>query len=165
MYYKQPFYRIVAGIMRRFFTLLIISLLSVNTLYAQISKGTQKLIKQQAKTAKADGWQSAIPEKSLVEQLTAVYEHKLNLDSDGVGEPSYIIIDGMGESVSEQASFRQALQHCKSMVPFHFGCTNGQKVQMGAPIILMKLKRQKNNQTEILLTCAFEKSKIRVIKE
>jgi hypothetical protein len=54
--------------MKRLLITLILSLLSLNTLYAEISKKSLKEVKREVKALQADGWQSAIAGTTIEEQ-------------------------------------------------------------------------------------------------
>lgn len=151
--------------MKRLLITLILSLLSLNTLYAEISKKSLKEVKREVKALQADGWQSAIAGTTIEEQAVKVVEYKEAVSSDGT--PIYIVVTAEGKSVRDNIAQAMALNYCKSKAAqsVHSGDVQVARSQLGRTIVLMKLKREEGYNVEIRLTCAFKCSEISAINE
>ena len=149
--------------MKRFITLILLTLLALPTLSAAIDKKSLKEIKREAKMLESEGWKPSISALTIEEQCIRAAEYAEAKDKSGA--PIYIIVSATQVGMTENVASTMAYSICKNKAASALTGEQGNaKVTLGRCITLVKLQRNENRMFEVKLTCAFKISDTSVSK-
>ena len=106
--------------MRRVLFVMLAIFATLSTVSAQyvLSKADKAMVAKEVKRLKKDGWKAAEGDKTLEQQMTEYYQKNLTLDENG--NPTYLIVQGVGTSKSYDVAKTKALTFCRQEIALHF---------------------------------------------
>ena len=143
--------------MKRLFTFVLVSFLALSVFAAPLTKKEQKQLKKEAKALASEGWKSC-GEKSVLEQVTAVYEYTNMLDKQG--EPVYYVATAWQKTSSQRMSATMAISTCKMELVKKFAQEFKGKIDKNAKIrpgrikVLSQLQKDEKGASKVMVTMA-----------
>lgn len=114
-------------------------------------------MKKEAKALVSEGWKSC-SEKSVLEQVTAVYEYTNMLDKQG--EPVYYVATAWQKTSSQRMSATMAISTCKMELAKKFAQEFEGKIDKNAKIrpgrikVLSQLQKNEKGSSKVMVTMA-----------